>query len=487
MSLSLLANKFYIPPVRSDLVSRPRLVQMLSEGLAQPLILISAPAGFGKTTLLSEWYHSSEGRDWLTAWLSLESEDNDPVRFIDYLGGTLEPLMPGVLPTIRGELQTSSPRAALTALLDHLDGLPAPLVLILEDYHTITAKAVHEAVSFLIQHMSPQLHLVLSSRTDPPLPLARLRARGQLTEIRSEHLCFNHEETAAFLERVMGLTLSSDDVAVLEARTEGWIAGLKLAALSMQNSHYTDLTGFINGLSGNNRLIADYLIEEVIDNQPDNVRLFLLQTSILNSLSGPLCDAVTGRNDSRTMLERLERENLFILSMDDERTWFRYHHLFADLLRQRLERLYPGEVTELRRRAGEWYVQNDYPECALEEALDVQAFDLAAGWIAQILPTLVQSGQRETILRWVELLPSGTLTAYPALARLRASGRSDMLTQRELEVLRRIALGATNREIAEILIVSLGTVKKHLNNVFAKLSVHNRTQAVACARELGLL
>jgi LuxR family maltose regulon positive regulatory protein len=487
MTLSLLATKFYIPHLRPDLVARPRLLQKLSAGLAYPLTLVSAPAGFGKTTLLSAWNQSLMGNGWSLAWLSLEAEDNDPARFLGYLAGALEPWAAGILAKTRTALASSPPQDVLPGLLESIERCPAPLIVILEDYHIITTQAVHEIVVFLIQHRPPQLHIILSTRSDPPLPLARWRLQEALAEIRADDLRFSRDEIVAYLEQSAGETLSGEAVDTLEARTEGWIAGLKLAVLSLRNTPYSEVTDFIRNLSGNHRLIADYLLEEVIESQPETVRRFLLQTSILPSLAGALCDVVTGEHNGQDMLEYLERANLFIVQLDDERIWYRYHHLFADLLRQKLEQRYPGQSVGLRRRAANWYLQNDYTECAIDEVLGLRDYRLAADWIVRLGLPLLQSGQRQTVTRWVEAIPPGILADYPRLDQLRQATQINPLTQREVEVLRQIAAGASNQEIAANLVISLGTVKKHLNNIFTKLGTHNRTQALARAREVGLL
>jgi LuxR family maltose regulon positive regulatory protein len=494
MNASLPATKFYIPTPRSDLVPRPRLTCMLSEGLAAPLILISAPAGFGKTTLLAEWHASPSGRTFPLAWLSLEAEDNDLARFLTCLGSALESLRPGMLAEAETALQSSpplQPKSVLEALLHHLNSglssIPGPFALVLEDYHSITAGAIHDTVAYLIGHLPPQMHVILSSRADPPLPLSRLRVRGNLAEIRTDDLRFTREETGTYLNQVMKLALGAEDIDTLEARTEGWIAGLKLAALSMQGDPHADFSAFISEFAGRHHYIADYLVEEVLNGQPGEVRDFLLQTSALPILCGALCDAALRQGNSQAMLERLDQENLFIVRLDDDRTWYRYHHLFADLLRHRLNQAYPGLAAELHRRAAEWFEQNGWLDCAVEEALEAQRFELAASWIERLHPSMAENGQAETLSRWLQALPDGVLQAHPPLAALRSSRSRGILTPRELEVLRLIGRGASNREIARTLIVSTGTVKKHLNNIFGKLEAQNRAHAVARGRDLGLL
>jgi LuxR family maltose regulon positive regulatory protein len=492
MPTPILAAKFYIPAPHADLVSRPRLIRKLSEGLTTPLTLISAPAGFGKTTLITEWHYSPAGRDFPLTWLSLEAEDNDPIRFMAGLISALQTLKPGHLNEVEPLLQSTQPKVIAATLIHCLNrSISHPFALVLEDYHSITAKAVHDAVAYFISHMPPHMHLILSSRTDPPLPLSRLRVRGDLTEIRSDDLRFTHEETVAYLNQNMGLTLSTEDVDALEARTEGWIAGLKLATLSMQSDPETDLASFVSRFTGSHHYIADYLVEEVLNGQPEEVRNFLLTTSELSCLCGELCDAVLGHDtrqaDGQAMLELLDQENLFIVRLDDDREWFRYHHLFGELLRHRQHQVHPGLAAELHRREVEWYEQNEMLECAVEVALDAEEFELAAGVIERIHPTMGESGQTETLSRWVQALPDGILRAHPRLASFLPSKPGGILTPRELEVLELMGKGASNREIAQSLVVTTGTVKKHLNNIFAKLEAQNRTQAVARAREFGLL
>jgi len=378
MTAPIPPTKFYIPAPRNDLVRRPRLVHKLSEGLANPLILISAPAGFGKTTLITEWHYSSLGQAVPLAWLSLEAEDNDSTRFLTCFVSALEPVKPGMLAEAEVLPQSSEPNVVLATLIQCLSRIPNPFALVLEDYHSITTNTIHDAITYLISHMPPQMHLILSSRIDPPLPLARLRVRGDLTEIRTDDLRFTREETSMYLNQIMGLALSTKDINTLEARTEGWIAGLKLAALSMQRDPRADLTAFVSEFAGSHHYIADYLVEEVLNGQSEQVRRFLLQTSVLTSLCGPLCDAVTGEGSGQAVLEQLDQENLFVVRLDDERYWFRYHHLFADLLRHRLNQVYPGLAVELHRRAAAWYEQNDILDCGIEEALEAREFELAA-------------------------------------------------------------------------------------------------------------
>src|SRR3954447_21547775 len=347
MSTPILTTKLYIPPPRSNAVPRTRLIACLNAGLHGKLTLIAAPAGFGKTTLVSAWVALCDQQ---VAWLSLDEGDSDPTRFLIYFVAALQTIVPTIGAGVLGVLQSPQPpptESMLTALLNDIATLPDHVILVLDDYHILDAKPIDAALTFLLEHMPPQLHLVIATREDPQLPLARLRVRDQLTELRDMDLRFTPAEAAAFLTHVMGLNLSTEDIDALEARTEGWIAGLQLAALSLRGHH--DATSFIRSFTGSSRFIIDYLAEEVLERHPEAIRAFLLRTSVLERMCGPLCDAVLNvqsdavtlagaseRISSQAMLEKLERSNLFIVALDDERRWYRYHHLFADLLRQRL-------------------------------------------------------------------------------------------------------------------------------------------------------
>ena len=343
MPQALLTTKLRAPRTRPNLVERPRLREALAAE-ARRLTLVSAPAGFGKTTLLSEWAeYRSEDSERSVAWVSLDETDNDPTRFFSYLLGALQSVQAGIGKGVLASLRSPElppVEAVVGSLVNELSELPHEITVVLDDYHLISSDTVHEALSFLIEHMPENAHLIISGRTDPPLPLARLRARDQITELRAAELRFTTEEAASFLGDVMGLTLSAGDVASLEEITEGWVAALQLAALSMLDRE--DVSGFVEAFSGSNRHVLDFLAEEVLERQPEEVREFLLKTSVLESMSAPLCDALTGRYDGQIMLERLERENLFVVALDDERRWYRYHHLFADFLRGRLL----GEIPE---------------------------------------------------------------------------------------------------------------------------------------------
>jgi len=347
MSTSILATKLYIPPPRPKIVLRLRLIEQLNEGLSSgcKLTLISAPAGFGKTTLVSEWV---AGCDRPVAWLSLDEGDNDPTRFLTYLVAALQTIASNIGAGALAALQSPQPppfESILIALLNEITTIPDNFVLVLDDYHVIDSKPVDEALTFLLKHLPPQMHLVITTREDPQLPLARLRARGQLTELRAADLRFTPSEAADFLNQMMGLNLSEEDIAALEARTEGWIAGLQLAAISMQG--HQDTTSFIKSFTGSHHFVLDYLVEEVLGQQPESIQAFLLRTSILDRMCGALCDAVLGSPSAsgQETLEYLERINLFIVPLDNERRWYRYHHLFADVLRMHLMAEQPDQVS----------------------------------------------------------------------------------------------------------------------------------------------
>jgi LuxR family maltose regulon positive regulatory protein len=369
---ALLETKLYVPRLRRGVVPRRRLSERLDRGTASTLTLVSAPAGFGKTTLLTEWLAGSlaagpaaPGDERLAAWLSLDRADNDPVSFWTYVIAALRTVAAGVGEGALAYLQAAQPPPAetvLTVLLNDLGASAADIVLVLDDYHVIDAREVQDGMAFLLDHLPPRLHVVIVSRADPALPLARLRARGELVEIRAAELRFTPDEAAAYFNGTMGLRLTARDVAALEGRTEGWIAALQLAALSLQGRD--DVAGFIAGFAGDDRYVVDYLVEEVLQRQPEHVQSFLLQTAILGRLSGPVCDAVTGQSGGKATLEALDRGNLFLVPLDDRRQWYRYHHLFADVLRARLLDEQPSQLPDLHRRASAWHERNGEPTAA---------------------------------------------------------------------------------------------------------------------------
>ncbi len=473
----LLQTKLYTPPIRPELVSRPRLIERLNAGLNRKLTVICAPAGFGKTTLASEWVAAS-GRP--AAWLSLDEGDNDPTRFLTYFVAALQTLVLSGVEGTGGEigkealsaLQAPQPpplEIILTSLINELAAIPERALLVLDDYHLIEAQPIHEALTFLLEHLPPPpggIHLVIATREDPPLPLARLRARGQLTELRASDLRFTPSEAASFLNQAMGLNLSAEEIAALETRTEGWIAGLQLAALALQGpisiQGRADTASFIQAFTGSHRYILDYLVEEILQRQPERVRSFLLQTAILDRLCGPLCDAVrfgcseppstpegdavrfgvaeisdrsegeasshgtavrlgraetyTKQGESRRILEALERGNLFVVPLDDERRWYRYHHLFADVLRAHLMEEQPHQVPVLHRRASKWYEHNGSPPDAIRHALAAEDFERAADLVELARPAWSGPAQSVAWLGWAQALPDEVARARPVLS-----------------------------------------------------------------------
>lgn len=420
--INLLKTKLYFPPFRPNLVPRPSLVEKLNLGLSGPLTLIAAPAGYGKTTLMCEW-RATQGLETPAAWLSLEASDNDPARFWFYLISTLATLQQGLGEEAIKMLETSQPPAIEslgTVLINDLSAFPREFILILDDVHNITDPAIFQGIDFLLEHMSPNMHLVLLTRANPPLALSRLRARGQLTEIRARDLSFNVEESTSYLNDVMELALSSEDITALKSRTEGWIAGLQLAALSLRGRE--NRAEFISTFAGSHHYIADYLVDEVLSRLPESTQDFMLKTSILERLNASLCDALTGRTDGQTLLEILHQSNLFISPLDDERHWYRYHHLFSDLLRNRCRMEHADEINELFHRAAAWFESNGN----LIEAIN---YYLAAHDFQQVTKNIklgvdhifsqrdsTQSYNLALMLEWLERLPADLVKDDPMLS-----------------------------------------------------------------------
>ena len=478
MDAPLLSTKYAIPPVRPELVPRTHLIARLSAGLERKCTLVSAPAGFGKTTLVSAWIHSVGGSTEYGvgsrqeqasdsplipysllptphfAWLSLDESDNDPVRFSRYVMAALQSALPGLdkaASNLAMAATAPSLTHALTVLINEIAVLgiekTSHLVLVLDDYHTIKASAIHDGLAFLLDHLPANMHVALVTRADPPLPLSRLRARNQLLEIRVNDLRFTPVEAAAFLNQVMGLHLSVDDIQALEVRTEGWIVGLQMAALALQSTGMLPggggTAGFVQAFLDSNRYILEYLVEEVLECQPDHVQAFLLRTAILNRLTGPLCDAVRGEADAalsgQEMLEWLERANLFIVPLDNQSVWYRYHHLFADLLRQRLRRSEPALVPELHRRASQWYEQNGLIEQAIDHALIGEDMERAARLVERGAEAVMMRSELVTLLAWLEVLPKDLVRQRPLLclyyaAALLLSGEPPAKIQTYLEI-----------------------------------------------------
>jgi LuxR family transcriptional regulator, maltose regulon positive regulatory protein len=416
MAGPLLETKLHVPRGRRGLVARPRLSERLSRGAESALTLVSAPAGFGKTTLLTEWLAAAAADGRSAAWLSLDQRDNDPASFWSYLVAALQTASPGVgagaLPLLHSPQMPIE--AVLSTLLNDLNAISNDVVLVLDDYHVIDARDVHDGMTFLLEHLPPQVHLVIASRADPALPLARLRARGELVEIRAADLRFTPDEAAEYLNQKMGLVLTAKDVSALEGRTEGWIAALQLAALSLQGRD--DVAGFIASFAGDDRYIVDYLVEEVLQRQPESVRSFLLKTSILSRLTGPLCDAVTGQDGGKATLDALDRGNLFLVQLDDRRQWYRYQHLFADVLRAHLEDEQSDRVRELHLRASDWYERNDERSEAIRHALAAESFARAADLVELAIPAMRMSRQEATLRRWLDALPPEVVQVRPVLS-----------------------------------------------------------------------
>lgn len=420
MSVSLLATKLHLPQVRSNLVPRPRLMQILEKGLRGPLTLISAPAGSGKTTLMGEWRENSDYKI-PVAWLSLDSADNDPLRFLTYLTASIQSAYPTLTLSTNDLLQASQPPAfdiLVSSLIESLNSLPTDLILALDDYHVISNLVIHDLLNQLLANLPPTLHLVILTRADPPIPLARLRVRNQLIEIRAHDLRFTVEEAVAFLSQTMGLSLSNEQVAALEARTEGWIAGLQLAALSMQGRG--DVDNFVAAFTGSHHFVLDYLVEEVLSLQSEKTRDFLLKTSILERMNSSLCNSLTGESDGQAMLEELERANLFVVGLDGERQWYRYHHLFADLLRNRLQADHPEVARELHQHAAVWFDDHQLFNEAIEHTFETQDYEAVRQLMRKRFPDWWGAENRARVLQWFKKFPADFLNNEPWLCVVKA-------------------------------------------------------------------
>jgi LuxR family maltose regulon positive regulatory protein len=428
MTAPLLITKYHTPSPRPNLVPRPRLIEKLNRALVleHRLTLISAPAGFGKTTLLSDWAGTVERP---VAWLSLDEGDNDPARFLAYLVAALQqvdkaigqsalsfPRTPPMSLAAPPQVNEHANEALVAALVNDIAEAATPFVLALDDYHLIHASPIHHAIRLLLDHQPAQLLLAISTREDPPLPLPRLRARGQMTEVRTAELVLTEQEATTFLERTMGLHVSAEVVSALESRSEGWLAGLQMASLSLQDRQDTDVA--VAAFSGDHRHVMDYMVEEVLQRQDKSLRTFLLQTSILDRMSGPLCDAVLKTDepiDSQTVLEHLERANLFIVPLDNKRQWYRYHRLFADLLRSQLQRNHPELPADLHRQASAWHEQAGNVEEAVDHAFAIPDADLAAHLLEQYGAAILNDGRIATCLNWLEQIPDDIVYAHPQL------------------------------------------------------------------------
>jgi len=428
-----LQTKLYTPPIRPELVSRPRLIERLNAGLDRKLILISAPAGFGKTTLVSEWVRDC---DRPIAWLSLDEGDNDFAQFVTHFIAALQRVKPGLGETVLAVFQSPQlppVEAVLASLINEIADLPEQLTLVLDDYHVIQSPT-NQALGFMLECLPLQLHLVILTRRDPHLPLALLRARGQMTEIRYDDLQFTREEAVLFLNKAMGLALTPKEIALLERRTEGWIAGLQLAALALQRtSPPQSRAEFIRAFSGDDRYVIDFLVSEVLAGQPEEVQRFLLQTAVLERMCGPLCDAVRfgfaespsspsgttvngAQGDGQRLLEYLDQANLFLVPLDNRRGWYRYHHLFGDVLLRRLRRAEPSQIPELHRRASAWYEGEGHIDEAIHHALAAQDLAGAARLVEQSALQLLIHSELTTLIRWLDALPDDLTRSRPWLS-----------------------------------------------------------------------
>jgi len=412
--LTPLKTKLCVPPLRSRWMTRLRLVKRMDEGFNGKLTLISAPAGFGKTTLLVDWVHRHKIP---VAWFSVDKADNDPLHFLTYVILGLQGRETGTGKAALTMLQSPQPpsvESILINLINDVIRIPTDIALILDDYHLVAAQPIHDLMAFLLENLPEQMHMVIATRSDPPLPLlARLRSQNQLTELRAADLSFSADETANLINQSLDLQLSTRDIQLLETQTEGWVAGLQLAALSLQGRK--DPSDFIKGFKGDNRYIADYLTEEVLNRQSEPLRNFMLQTSILGRLCGSLCDTVTGQEHGQQVLNTLEKANLFVIPLDDERCWYRYHHLFADLLEQRLRMKQGDLVTELHNRASQWFAENDFKKEAVDHALAAKDYNQAAQLIQEIAGVDWDRANESRLIRWFRKLPNEQIGANSKL------------------------------------------------------------------------
>lgn len=416
METSLLITKLNVPPARPSLVPRQRLIERLQSGLSFNLVLVSAPAGFGKTTILGEWARCSQPQVGV-AWVSLDEGDNDPVRFWDYFVAALKTLQPAIGDGALALVHSPQPppiESVLMTLINDIAAIPGDFTVVLDDYHFIKTPYIHAGINFLLDHLPPRMHLVIATRADPPLPLAHFRGRGTMLEIGADDLRFTLDEAASFLKELKGSGLSAEDVSALNARTEGWAVGLKMAALSLRRQQ--DIPGFIAAFTGSQRYIMDYLIEEVLQQQSKEVQDFLLKTSVLGRLTAPLCDALNGRTDSHDMLLNLERANLFIVPLDESREWYRYEHLFAELLCHQLE-IASGTraVTGLHQQASQWYQDNGFLDDAINHALAARDWERAMSLIYDVSERQKKTGEMATLLNWLQVVPIEVLKNHPQI------------------------------------------------------------------------
>ena len=423
MPIPLLRTKLFVSPLRPEIVPRPQLIARLNGAIKSKLTLVSAPAGFGKTTLLKEWISGSDLR---VAWVSLDPGDNDPIRFWAYVVAALQSLLQGMGETIAASLQSNQPPPLEYILTDLINAFSedthAPkqtdtpsrkIILVFDDYHVITEHQVHETLTFFLDHLPPQLHLILSTRADPPWSLARMRARLKMIELRAEDLRFQSDEAALFLNEVMKLNISAKDIEALEQQTEGWIVGLQMAALSMRSRE--DKTEFIRAFTGTHRFILDYLVEEVLNQLPNDIENFLLKSSILEQMSIEMCDFVLDRTDSQSILMHLEQTNLFVIPLDDERCWYRYHHLFSELLRSQLTLKFPDQVSILHQKASQWFENHNFREATINHAFAANDYVRVARLIEKYAQGLLQETKHSAVSKWIEALPPDLVLKHPWL------------------------------------------------------------------------
>lgn len=416
-SPGLLATKLFVPRAHPDLVARPRLIARVIEGLSRKLTLVCAPPGSGKTTLLLEWRSTPYGQKVPLGWLTVDERDNDPNRFLSYLVAAFESVVPGAGDGVWSLLRSNQHFELdylLIQLLNNLYGESKDFALVIDDYHVISNEYIHQGIDYLLAHLPDHVHLIITSRADPPLSLARLRASGDLTEIRSEDLRFTRDEIVALLNEISGLNVAADAIAVLEERTEGWAAGIHLAALSIRDRD--DATAFISTFSGEHRYVGDYLVEEVLQRQSEESQEFLLTTSVLDRFNAELCAELTGRTDAQDVIESLESRNLFVIALDDQRHWYRYHQLFGELLRQRLNQRSPGATRRLDKRAAHWFAENGLEGEAIQYALRAEDWEYAAELVDAAASAMLNSGQIETLLQWLHSLPEDVRRQRPKLS-----------------------------------------------------------------------
>jgi LuxR family transcriptional regulator, maltose regulon positive regulatory protein len=489
----LIMTKLMVPPLTRRVLPRPRLSQLLVPNSQRKLTLVSAPAGFGKTMFLASWLHETGQNP--VAWVTLDEHDNDPLQFWEYVFTACELCVPGLGAPCLTLLRMPQPPAMihiLTMLINALLQQETTFFLVLDDYHQINAPAIHSELAGLLEQAPTQLHVVLLTRSDPPLPLARLRAHGDVLELRGEVLRCTEDEARAFLCEIMGLALTADMLAEIAARTEGWLVGLQLFGLWLQG--HANPAALLDELRGTQQHIHDYLSEQVLSQLTAPVQQFLMRSAVLERMCGPLCDAVVGHPRSQAMLEQLERANLFLVPLDSERRWYRFHHLLRDALYARLQRMYPDDIGQLHRQASHWYAAQGFSSEAIEHALKAENWRQAV-----VLPEPVclegggDNNRPGTMLNHRFVEEAAPIPALPV--RMRPSvppATSDQpliepLSERELEVLTLVATGASNKAIAQRFALAANTVKRHVSNILGKLNTTNRTQAVARARSLGLL